>query len=420
MPQKSKRDETPPTQAVSYFDDNYIVELAKDSKGLHFWELNGGPPQRLKGSRPKEDLHLIPIKDPHNSIETMVSLAEKPVDYKSQPKLIEDITEFIHRYLDCAPEWELLIAHYCLLTWVYDQFSAIPYLRFLGDIGTGKTRKLEICHSICYRSIMLGVATSPASIYRLMEKYKGTLILDEADWASSNMQMDIVKILNAAYKWNGTVVRNIMEGGDYDPRPFRVFGPKVIANRANFEDDAIESRCLTIKEFDKELREDIPRLLPKEFFIEALELRNKLLKWRFDTVRNIRINEQPLKFLAPRACETGTSIYSISLDEKFRAWLLDFLSSKGDQEKEESPKTLIAQIILSRYKEGRRIFFNEIIEDYDSQQDIGVLPLSGAKLKTYIDALKISRGNRVGRGNNILPTNEEIARLRLKYTEWER
>ena len=42
-------------------------------------------------------------------------------------------------------------AHYVLLSWVYDVFNELPYLRFRGDFGTGKTRALIALGSICYK-----------------------------------------------------------------------------------------------------------------------------------------------------------------------------------------------------------------------------------------------------------------------------
>ena len=49
---------------------------------------------------------------------------------------------FIHRYVDLSPGFEEIAAHYVLLTWVYDAFNELGYLRFRGDYGTGKTRAL--------------------------------------------------------------------------------------------------------------------------------------------------------------------------------------------------------------------------------------------------------------------------------------
>ena len=63
---------------------------------------------------------------------------------------------------------------------------------------------------------------------------------------------------------------------------FDPFGPKVISSRKTFSDHALESRCITeiMRETD---RNDIPTELTTTFFKERLELRNKLLLYRFKT-----------------------------------------------------------------------------------------------------------------------------------------
>ena len=70
---------------------------------------------------------------------------------------------------------------YVLLTWVYNRFSSIPYLRVIGDYGSGKTRLLQVLN-ICYKSIIASGNASEAPIFRLIDRYGGTLIIDEAEF----------------------------------------------------------------------------------------------------------------------------------------------------------------------------------------------------------------------------------------------
>ena len=65
--------------------------------------------------------------------------------------LLEEVRSFIHRYVDLSPGFEEIAAHYVLLTWVYDAFNELGYLRFRGDYGTGKTRALIAVGSVCYK-----------------------------------------------------------------------------------------------------------------------------------------------------------------------------------------------------------------------------------------------------------------------------
>lgn len=53
-----------------------------------------------------------------------------------------------------------IAAHYVLLTWVYDAFSDLAYLRFRGDFGTGKTRALLTIGSLCYKPFFASGAST--------------------------------------------------------------------------------------------------------------------------------------------------------------------------------------------------------------------------------------------------------------------
>jgi len=194
-----------------------------------------------------KDTTYIPVSGSNNLIKHGVikfpSFAEV---YGSINKLIGEIRAYIHRYVDLDPEFEMVAAHYVLLSWVYDRFNEVPYLRMLGDYGTGKTRFLQIIGSICYKPIFVSGASSMSPIFHSLNSFSGTLILDEADFKFSDAKSDMVKILNNGTLKGFPVLR--CEGnskGQYNPRAFQVFGPKIIATRHHYSDPALESRLIT-------------------------------------------------------------------------------------------------------------------------------------------------------------------------------
>jgi len=54
-----------------------------------------------------------------------------------------------------------------------------------------------------------------------------------------------IKILNNGYRPGFPVLRSDKVNGRWRPRGYQVFGPKLIATRFRFQDEALESRCLT-------------------------------------------------------------------------------------------------------------------------------------------------------------------------------
>ena len=200
-------------------------------------------------------------------------------DYKDEKTLIEEIKTHIHRYIGISPFFETIAAYYIFLSWLYDELNTLPYLRVLGDTGTGKSRFLDTVGRLCYKATMVSGAITPAPIYRLIRKWHGTIIIDEGDFRASDEQNEVVKILNCGFERGRPVVRSQKDNPD-NLQILPTFSPKILASRKRFQDIALESRCLT--EITKETdREDIPYLLPSGFYTEEESLRNKLLLFRF-------------------------------------------------------------------------------------------------------------------------------------------
>jgi hypothetical protein len=192
------------------------------------------------------------------------------------------IRQFIHRYVDIDPFYERLASFYVIFSWLYDCFPQLCYLRALGDYGTGKTRFITTIGAVCYKPIYTAGATSVSSIFRLLDIFRGTLVLDEADFSNSDETAAIIKILNVGNDSRlGNVLRTEDQGnGKYMPVPYRVYGPKVIATRKKFGDAATESRCLTKEMGGAVVRDDIKKVLQDEFWRAANEIRNMLLAYR--------------------------------------------------------------------------------------------------------------------------------------------
>jgi hypothetical protein len=184
--------------------------------------------------------------------------------------------------VDVSPLFETIASYCVLFSWVYDSFNELPYLRVRGDIGSGKTRCLLTIGSLCYKPIFASGASTVSPIFRILDSFHGTLIVDEGDFRFSDEKAEIVKILNNGNARGFPVLRSeSVSGKEFDPRAYGVFGPKLIATRNYFEDRALEMRCLTEETGGRKLRDDIPLNLPTDWKIRARDIRNKLLMFRF-------------------------------------------------------------------------------------------------------------------------------------------
>lgn len=204
-------------------------------------------------------------------------------------------------------------AAYVLMSWVFDRFSVVPYLRVVGDLGTGKSRFLEVVGKMCNRAIVASGSMSMASVYHSIDILQGTLVFDEADFKSSDMTSDFVKLLNGGHKKDSPVVRMDTSGQKLRVQSFRVFGPKVFASRHGFEDTALNSRCIIQRLFPTQELNRIPIHLPSDFEDEVQKIRNKLLLFRLTNHHLIHEDESTVANLGlSRLKQTALALTSVA------------------------------------------------------------------------------------------------------------
>lgn len=274
-----------------------------------------------------------------------ILLPAYPENFGEVTDLLTFIEDYINRYVDISPRYSRLAAYYALLSWVYDSFEVLPYLRVLGDYGTGKTRFQKVVGSICYKPMFAGGATTPSPIFRIIDIYRGTLIIDEADFRLSDADAEIIKIFNCGYTKGISVLRTEGDNKERVPVSYDVFGPKIIATRKRFEDHALESRCLT-EIMTGNPKDTIPIHLPKEFEKESLKIRNMLLSFRLKHYAQIEVDiSLVIPKIEPRINQIILPILSIITDEKSRQEIRDFITDYAAQLKSGRIDELPAQIL---------------------------------------------------------------------------
>ncbi len=291
---------------------------------------------------------IVPISA-HNPLikNRLVSLPSAVGKHQSQDHLLVEIQSFIHRYVDLSADFERIASYYILLTWLYDGFSELPYLRKVGEFGSGKTRFLRIMGAICYKAVFASGGTSTAALFHIIDKFKGTLILDEADFHFSDERSDIAKILNNGNAKGFPILRVSQNSdGKFSPISYNVFCPKIIASRNHYSDAALESRFITESFRSQHVRPDIPTTLPEDFETEALNLRNKLLAYRFVMISKVGGLVTPdTNDLEGRVKQIFNPLLSLATDIESSKALLHYAQSLSDQMKTDRSMSVEAQVL---------------------------------------------------------------------------
>lgn len=284
---------------------------------------------------------LVPYS-PHNNLleHGVVRFPSGPQEYGNLAALRENIGRFIHANVSVSPRFERVATSYVLLTWLFDTFNEMPYLRVRGEPGSGKTRFLLIVGALCYRPIFASGASSVSPLFRILDAMQGTLILDESDFRFSDERADVVKILNNGNVRGFPVLRteSTPGGREFNPRAFAVYGPKIVASRGSFDDPALESRFLTEQMDPHALRSEIPINLATDWEREALRIRNMLLLYRFrqmevgsaaGPVLDSKLEPRLRQIFGPLYGVTGDEETRSDLDELMREYDVEMAADRG-------------------------------------------------------------------------------------------
>lgn len=262
---------------TSFYETEYcLFEQVEGGKFLQYYKETGNT--KTISWFVDGDVKIIPL-DSEEATLGAVRLPSGITEHGDILRLLKEIEAHIHRYLDVSDSFRKFASYYILLSWLYDRFNTLPYLRFIGDTGCGKSRALDVCGGLCYKATSASGCITPAPIYRMLKRWAGTIILDEADLRNSDEYHEVTKILNCGFERNRPVIRAIKDNPE-NLQILPTYGPKVFATRRRFKDAALEARCLT-EIMQETTREDIPATLNDAFYKEQSELRNKLLLFRF-------------------------------------------------------------------------------------------------------------------------------------------
>jgi len=324
-----------------------------------------------------------------------ILLPSKAEDYNEE-ELNKQIKDFIHKWLDVPEDVSKFGVWNTKRSWVYDVFHTLNYLRALGDTGMGKSRYLNTFGCIHYKPIFTSGATTTAPLFRIIDKWRGTLVMDEADLKYSDESADTIKIINQGFEKNSFIMRcdqiDATKIKFFDP-----YCPKILATRRPFEDKATESRCIThVMEVTE--RKDIPVNLNDEFFEEAQKIRNKLLMWRFKNYFEIDLNKKfDLGDLEPRVEQIVSSYISLfSGDEKQMEDFKDYIKNYQEdliEERQSSFEGNIIGVIHSLLRNLEKDFdAKRIIEKGEFTNRLGK-PMQPRALSSYLKSLGFKKSN---------------------------
>lgn len=171
-----------------------------------------------------------------------------------------------------------LMAAWVLHAWAHNSADISPILAIVSpEKRCGKTTALSVISALVPKP-MHNVNVSTAIVFRVVEKFKATLLIDEADTYLKDND-ELRGILNGGHNRMSAYVWRIV-GDNHEPRQFKVWAPKSIAMIGKLP-DTLEDRAIVVHLRRKQSGEVVERFRADRVN-DFLPLRRMAARWAAD------------------------------------------------------------------------------------------------------------------------------------------
>jgi putative DNA primase/helicase len=200
-------------------------------------------------------------------------------------KLLDEITLMARLHLVLPNGAAELLALWVLHAHAHDCFDISPVLAITSPTPEcGKTTCLTLLGALVPRPCPAANITA-AALFRAVEKWQPTLLIDEADTFLKNSD-ELRGVLNCGHqRSNAYIIRTT--GDDHEPRQFRTWAPKAVALIGKLP-PTLASRAIHIELRRKTVSENVERLRSDR--LDHLEpLLRRAARWAADNAISLRM-----------------------------------------------------------------------------------------------------------------------------------
>ncbi|MEX1100872.1 MAG: DUF3631 domain-containing protein [Actinomycetota bacterium] len=214
-------------------------------------------------------------------------------------ELIEEARSALQRFVFVPDDYVYdVLAAWVVHTFIYDQFPTTAYLHVTApSLMSGKTRLLEILEEFSRRALFAG-GLSAAVLYRAVEAFKPTLLIDEVDTIfkfNSDSSEAVRQVLNNGYTRDKPILRmDPQPDGSMSPATYDPYCPKALAGIGRIP-DTIASRSIEIRMVRKKRGEEAERYARRQreqLRLQATEWKRKAERWVSDNADGFDLEPQ--------------------------------------------------------------------------------------------------------------------------------
>ncbi len=224
-------------------------------------------------------------------------------------ELLEHLRAAFARHVILPPHAAEAAALWVLHTWAHDAADTSPILLLTSpEKRCGKTQAISVLARLVSKPLA-AANISGAALFRAVEKWRPTLLIDEADtFAVENDELR--GLLNSGHsRATARAIRTV--GDDHEPRSFSTWAPKAIACIGNLR-DTITDRSIEIRMKRKQRGETVARIRGDN--LARLEmLRRRASRWSADSFETLLgMDPEPPDSLNDRAADSWRPLLAIA------------------------------------------------------------------------------------------------------------
>ena len=216
---------------------------------------------------------VIPADDPIDAVKLFGEIEARILHHVAMPKHLAFVT-----------------ALWVGQSWIHEHATYSPILFITSpERDSGKTTLVGIIGFMVRRSL-LSVGISAAALYRSIEKWHPSFVIDEADEAFAD-NPDLRQVVNSGWTRGQGVVR--CDPDSHEPRKFSTFCPKAISLKGRDAPDTILSRAIFItlkRRIDSEPIAHFGHVDDAGF----ARLRSQLARWAADNGKALGLVHPPM------------------------------------------------------------------------------------------------------------------------------
>ncbi len=224
-------------------------------------------------------------------------------------QLLSDLANTLSHYVLLSEGTAEAIALWIVHTHAHGASQVSPLLCISSpEKRCGKTTLLSILQALVKKPLPASNIT-PAALFRATEKWRPTLLIDEADCFLADNH-ELRGILNSGHRRDSAfVIRTV--GDDHEPRQFSTWAPKAIALIGKMH-PTLTDRSLIILMRRKRTQEKVLRLRLGQME-DFVTLKRRISRWVTDSIKSLLHEDSPTPpELNDRAADNWKALFAIA------------------------------------------------------------------------------------------------------------